>query len=31
MCGKRLEYVGNGLNTWEMAWIFGKWLKYLGN
>ena len=30
---KPLYYVGNGLtnglNMWEMTYIFGKWLKYL--
>ena len=31
MCGKRFKNVGIGLTMWEMASIFGKWLKYVGN
>ena len=27
----RLKNVENDLEIWEMAKIFGKWLKYLGN
>ena len=26
-----LKNVKNGLNMWEMTYIFGKWLKYLRN
>ena len=26
----RLKYVGNVLEIWEMAKIFGKWLRYPG-
>ena len=26
---KRLKYVGNDVDLWEMAQIYGKWLKYL--
>ena len=29
--GKQLEYVGNGLEIWEMAKIFAKWLRYMGH
>ena len=25
----RLKYVGNLLEIWEMAKIFGKWLRYM--
>ena len=27
---KRLENVENDLEIWEMAKIFGKWLRYMG-
>ena len=27
---KRLKYVGNDLEIWEMAKIFEKWLRYMG-
>ena len=26
---KELKYVGNDLEIWEMAKIFGKWLRYI--
>ena len=26
---KRLIYVGNDLDIWELAKIFGKWLRYM--
>ena len=26
---KRLKYMGNDLEIWEMAKIFGKWLTYM--
>ena len=36
MCGemdkafdKRLKYVGTDLEIWEMAKMFGKWLRYM--
>ena len=28
---KRLKYVGNDLEIWEMAKIFLKWLKHVGH
>ena len=28
---KRLKYVGNDVDLWEIAKICGKWLKYLIN
>ena len=28
---KRLKYVGNDLEIWEMAKIFGKLLRFLGH
>ena len=28
---KRLKYVVNDVDMWEMALIFDKWLKYVGN
>ena len=28
---KRLKYVGNDVYMWEIAKIYGKWLKYLTN
>ena len=28
---KRLKYVGNDVDLWEIAQICGKWLKYLIN
>ena len=28
---KRLNYVGNDLEIWEMAKVFGKWLRYMGH
>ena len=28
---KRLHYVGNDLDLWEKAKIFGEWVKYLIN
>ena len=28
---KRLIYVVNDVDMWEMALIFDKWLKYVGN
>ena len=28
---KRLKYVGNDLEIWEMAKIFEKWLRYMGH
>ena len=31
MFEKRLKYVGNDVDMWEMAKICGKWLKYLTN
>ena len=31
MCEKRLKYVGNDVGLWEMAKIYGKWVKYLTN
>ena len=37
VCCKLLKYlkygfgVTNGLNIWEMTYIFGKWLKYFRN
>ena len=31
MCGKRLKYVANEVDLWEMAKIYGKWLKNLTN
>ena len=31
MFEKRLKYVGNDVDMWEMARICGKWLKYLTN
>ena len=27
----RRKYVGNNVDMWEMAKIYGKWLKYLKN
>ena len=27
----RLKYVGKVLEIWEMAKIFGKWLRYMGH
>ena len=27
----RLKYVGNVLEIWKMAEIFGKWLRYMGH
>ena len=27
----QIKYVGNVLEIWEMAKIFGKWLRYLGH
>ena len=27
----RLKYVGNVVEIWEMAKIFGKWLRYMGH
>ena len=29
--GKRLKTVENNLEIWEMAKIFGKWLRYMGH
>ena len=26
---KRLTYVGNDVDLWEMAKIYGKWLRYM--
>ena len=26
---KRLKYMGNDLEIWEMGKIFGKWLRYM--
>ena len=26
---KRLKYMGNDLEIWEMAKIFGKWFRYM--
>ena len=31
LCDKRLKNVENNLETWEMAKIFGKWLRYMGH
>ena len=31
MFEKRLKYVGNDLDLWEMAQISWKWLEYLTN
>ena len=31
LCWKWLKNLTNGLNMWEMTYIFGKWLKYLRN
>ena len=31
LCWKRLKNLTNGLNMWEMTYIFRKWLKYLRN
>ena len=31
LCWKGLKNLRNGLNMWEMTYIFGKWLKYLRN
>ena len=28
---KGLKYVGNNLENFEMAEIFGKWLRYMGH
>ena len=28
---KRLNYVGNDVDLWEMSKIYGEWLKYLTN
>ena len=28
---KRLNYVGNDVDLWELSKIYGKWLKYLTN
>ena len=28
---KRFKYVGNDVDLWEIAKIYGKWLKYLIN
>ena len=28
---KRLKYVGNDVDLWELSKIYGKWLKYLTN
>ena len=30
MFDKRLKNVGNDLKIWEMAKIFGKWIRYMG-
>ena len=30
LCDKRLKNVENDLEIWEMAKIFGKWLRYMG-
>ena len=29
MFDKRLKYLGNDIEIWEMAKIFGKWLIYI--
>ena len=31
LCWKWFKNLTNGLNLWEMTYIFGKWLKYLRN
>ena len=28
---KRLKYLRNDVYMWEMAYVFEKWLKYVGN
>ena len=30
MCGKRFKYLRNGFTIWEMTYICGKWLIYVG-
>ena len=29
--GKFSKYLGNGLDTWDTALVFEKWLQYFGN
>ena len=31
MFDKQLKYVGNDIEIWEIAKIFGKWLRYIGH
>ena len=31
ICGKRIKYVGNGLDMWETVQVCGNWLNYVGN